>query len=257
MGNTHDSTPDSGEQDVFHLRDLSNAEFLAQYAQPGRIGLASGLTVVDKAICLAERHLDAKGQWGQWSHAFVFEGERVDGHSWVIESDLQVEHKHIQLGAQENRVSKYYDEEFYSNLAILDLGLSQEQTNLVLRHGLDLVATHSRYSLRELLGAYAALRRRELRSRANALSRENSFFCSAFVVHLFRQAGIDLTPGVNEKASAPEDIFRSPVPHRTFLLVRHRVRSAAAKAVRQVHRRIRAGVRHTARRLKRARPDRD
>ena len=45
MGNTHDSTPDSGEQDVFHLRDLSNAEFLAQYAR-GTDPVASAAPVV-------------------------------------------------------------------------------------------------------------------------------------------------------------------------------------------------------------------
>ena len=87
---------------------LSNSEFLQLHAQPGRVGLSGGITFVDKAICRAQRHLDERAQWGVWSHAFLFEGERADGHQWVIESDLQVHHKHIQLGVQENRVSKYY-----------------------------------------------------------------------------------------------------------------------------------------------------
>ena len=39
----------------------------------------------------------------------------------MIESDLQVHRKHIQLGVQENRISKYFDEELYTNLAVLDV----------------------------------------------------------------------------------------------------------------------------------------
>ncbi len=68
------------------------------------------MTLVDKAICRAQRHLDAEARWGVWSHAFIFQGRRVDGQHWVIESDLQILRKHIQLGVQENRVAKYFNE---------------------------------------------------------------------------------------------------------------------------------------------------
>ena len=39
---------------------LSNREFLERHAQPGRVGLCVGATAVDKAICRAQRHLDAQ-----------------------------------------------------------------------------------------------------------------------------------------------------------------------------------------------------
>ena len=97
---------------------LSNREFLERYAQPGHVGLSGGVTLIDKAICRAQRHLDAEENWGVWSHAFLFQGRRADGHHWVIESDLQIHHKHIQLGVQENRISKYFDEELYTMLAV-------------------------------------------------------------------------------------------------------------------------------------------
>ena len=93
------------------VNGLSNREFLERYAHPGRVGLSGGVTLVDKMICRAERHLDEQERWGAWSHALVFEGRRADGHHWVIESDLQIHHKHIQLGVQENRIAKYFDEE--------------------------------------------------------------------------------------------------------------------------------------------------
>ena len=136
---------------------ISNREFLELYAHPGRIGLSGGITLIDKAIARAERHLDESGQWGSWSHSFLFQGKRHDGHHWVIESDLQVNRKHIRLGVQENRISKFYDEKLYSTLAVLDFGLAEETVTTLLREGLELVAGRARYSLRELVGTYIAL----------------------------------------------------------------------------------------------------
>src|SRR5262245_45397500 len=114
--------PESSQRKVIQVSDLSNLEFLQRYAAPGRVGLSGGVTLVDTAICRAQRHLDKAEAWGQWSHAFVFQGERADGHHWLIESDLQIHRKHIQFGAQENRISKYFDEKLYTHLAVLDFG---------------------------------------------------------------------------------------------------------------------------------------
>src|SRR5215471_4938262 len=185
---------------------LSNREFLERYAHPGRIGLSGGITLIDKAICRAERHIHGKKKWGAWSHAFLCEGERHDGHHWIIESDLQFHRRHISLGVQENRVAKYFDEKLYTTLAILDFGLTEAHTACLLREGLELVATRARYSLRELLGTLIALRHPELRGRDNLLARERSMYCSAFVQHLFRKAGLDLAPVVDGKNTTPEDI---------------------------------------------------
>ena len=144
---------------------LSNQEFLERYAHPGRIGLSGGVTLIDKAISRAQRHLDPNEKWGTWSHAFLFQGQRLDGHHWVLESDLQVHHKHIQLGVQENRVTKYFDQGLYTTLAVLDFRLTEVHVSCLLREGLELVANRARYSLRELVGTLIALRRQELRVR--------------------------------------------------------------------------------------------
>lgn len=227
------------ENQVIRLSNLSNEEFLRLHARPGRIGLSGGLTLIDKAICRAERHLDENERWGLWSHAFIFQGARADGHHWLIESDLQVHHKHIQLGVQENRVSKYYDEKVYTNLAVLDFGLSEEHVADLLNEALELVATRARYSLRELLGTLIALRRQEMRGRNNVLARESSMYCSAFVQHLFRKTGMELAPGVDGKNTTPEDISRSPVPHVTYLLQREAPRSRLAQLARRAKARVR------------------
>jgi len=233
----------SAQDQVFRLTGLSNREFLERYARPGRIGLSGGVTLIDKAICRAERRLDGALRWGSWSHAFLFQGVRADGHHWVIESDLQIHRKHIQLGVQENRASKYHDEKLYTTLAVLDFGLSEEQITVLLREALELVAGRARYSLRELVGTLIALRRPELRARGNILARERSMYCSAFVQHLFRKAGLELAPGVDGKNTTPEDISRTLVPHVTYQLDREpqltRLKEEKLKLKRRVGARLR------------------
>jgi hypothetical protein len=232
--------PESTQNETVVLTGLSNREFLERYARPGCIGLSGGVTLIDKAICRAERHVHGKKKWGAWSHAFLFQGERHDGHHWVIESDLQFHHKHISLGVQENRVSKYFDENLYTTLAVLDFGLTSGQTSCLLREGLELVATRARYSLRELVGTLIALRRPELRGRDNLLARERSMYCSAFVQHLFRKAGFELAAGVVGKNTTPEDLAQTTVPHVTYLLAREQAQSKLGALKSRLRRRIRS-----------------
>jgi len=211
--------------ETIRITGQSNREFLERYARAGCIGLSGGTSLVDRAICRAQRHLDARENWAAWSHAFLFQGRRADGHHWVIESDLQVHKKHIQLGVQENRISKYWDEKLYTTLAVMDFHLTDTQVALALSEGLDLVANRERYSLRELFGTLLALRHPELRARNNVLSRERCMYCSALLQHLFRKAGFDLAPGVDLKNTTPEDIARTALPHTTYWLERERATS--------------------------------
>ena len=240
--------PTAAQEQTVVVTGLSNREFLELHARPGRIGLSGGLTFIDRAICRAERHLDERERWGCWSHAFLFQGLRVDGHHWVIESDLQFHRKHIQVGVQENRVSKYFDEELYANLAVLDLGLAEEQIACLLREGLELVAHRARYSLRELFGTLIALKRPDLRGRQNLLARDSSMYCSALVQHLFRKAGLDLAPGVDLKNTTPEDIARTAIPHVTYLLQRQVTRSKFTQLKARMRRRVGARLRRMKRR---------
>lgn len=231
------------ESNVEIITGLSNREFLERFARPGCVGLSGGMTLVDQAICRAERHLDPRHRWGTWSHAFVFQGVRADGHHWVIESDLQLRRKHIQLGVQENRIGKYFDEQLFSNLAVLDFKLSADQVNTVLAEGLEMVSSRTQYSLRELVGTLLALKQPGRRGNENLLARECSLFCSAFVQHLFRRAGLDLAPGVDEKHTTPEDISRTRVPHTTYRLQRATPHSRLEALGRRVRQRVGARLR--------------
>lgn len=206
--------------EIINVSGMSNQEFLEKHALPGRVGLVGGTTFIEKVIRRAERRLDPDHVWSLWSHAMVFQGKRIDGHHWVVESDLQIHRKHIQLGVQENRISKYYDEATFPHLAVLDFQLSEKQTTDVLGEALHMVSQHMIYSLRELIGTAFALHHPSFRSKKNLMARERSMYCSGFVQYVFHKAGLDLVPGVHASHNSPEDISRTPVPHTTHFLKR-------------------------------------
>jgi hypothetical protein len=229
------------EKQSIVVTGISNREFLERHAQPGRVGLCGGTTNVDIAIRRAQRHLHAARRWSDWSHAFIFQGVRADGQHWVVESDIQIHRRHIQLGAQENRAAKYFDEKMFPALAVLDFGLDEAQVATLMREALELVASRERYSLRELVGTLITLRKPELRARENLLARERSVYCSAFVRRIFLKAGIDLVPGVAGKNTTPEDISRTPAPHVAYRLQREIAPGKISKLKKKISIRVRAG----------------
>lgn len=168
----------------------------------------------------AQRGLTASGGHSAWAHVFLLQGRRADGHHWLIESDLDVHSRHIRLGVQENRLTKYFNASHAASLALIDVGLTPVQLERVLAAALDEVAAHTRYSLRELAGTAFAIRHARWRPRENMLARDRSYFCSAFVRHVFLSAGIDLAAGVSEKNTAPEHLAVTALARTQWLLVR-------------------------------------
>lgn len=229
------------------VEGLTNEEFFEQYAAPGRIGLYGGPELINRMIMRAQRHLNDESAWSRWSHAFLLQGRRLDGHHWVIESDLDIHRKHIRLGVQENRISKYLDDARTSALAILDFNLNDDQLQRVLASALEHVAGRTQYSLGELAGAALAMRRKKQAAEGNVLARDHAYFCSAFVRDVFTAAGIDLVPGVDVKLTAPEHIAKTQVPHRKWLLLRAVERKGKRLAARVKSRIKEAGARVKAR----------
>jgi hypothetical protein len=213
-------TQQSGWSIVDNVSSESNQEFLLRYAAPARIGLAGGNALVDRSIRKAQRLLGTGVHGSAWSHAFLISERRRDDRWWVIESDLDLRHKQIRLGAQENRIDKYHDEREWPNLAVLDFGLDEVATQGVLIAALDLLAAATRYSLREVIGTLLSLARPSLRERENLLAQESSLYCSAFVQHCYAAAGIDLVRGVSTKNTTPHDLASTHVAHRVHHLVR-------------------------------------
>ncbi|HOZ06264.1 MAG TPA: hypothetical protein PLF92_02630 [Arenimonas sp.] len=200
--------------------EISNREFLETYVGSARIGLCGGTEFINKAIRKLQWQVTADGRRSPWSHAFMFSERRSDGEFWVLESDLDFRHKQIRLGVQENRMSKYYDEAEYPNLAVIDFGLTPEQTKAVLTEGLNLLSGLSTYSLAELLGTLMSLSNTRLRSKENLLAREGALYCSAMVQHCFDAINFDLKPNVDTKNITPHDLFQTPQPHTAYHLIR-------------------------------------
>ena len=224
------------------VEGLTNQEFFEQYAAPGRVGLIGGPELINRLISRAQRHLNQEHEWSRWSHAFLLQGRRHDGHHWVVESDLDIKRKHIRLGVQENRASKYFDDAKNTSVAILDFGLTPEQEKRVLASALELVSEGIRYSLREIAGTVWAMRHPGWCPRENLLAREQAFYCSSFVRHVFGEAGVNLAHGIAEKNTAPEHLARSELPHTKWTLTRG---EAPASRVRKLASRVRAKLRRT------------
>src|SRR5690349_15655415 len=109
-----------GENKIHRVSGMGNLEFLKRHAKPGAIGLFGGSSAVDRAIRVGQRELDDEAKPSLWSHVAVFEGERVDGEQWLLESDFEVGKMSLRNGVQENRIEKYESEKEWPNLAVLD-----------------------------------------------------------------------------------------------------------------------------------------
>jgi hypothetical protein len=197
-----------------------NAAFLEKHAAPGRIGLCAGSDLTSKMIRKAQAPLTADGHRSQWSHVFIFNERRIDGHWWVIESDLDFRYRQIRVGVQENRLDRYFDAEKFPNVAVLDFGLDPDQVLKVQTAALELLAGLPSYSISELAGTVMAMYSRRLRRRKNLLEKDGAVFCSAMVQHCYAAAGIEFIPGVHDKNIAPHDIIDSEVPHQSHSLIR-------------------------------------
>jgi hypothetical protein len=205
---------------LVRVEGIGNEEFLEQYAGPGRIGLCGGNEVINRVIRKLQYHVTADGHRSPWSHAFLCSGRRLDRRHWVLESDLDLHHKQIRLGVQENRIERYHDEQQNPNLAIIDFGLDEAQQQAVLASALDLLAGLSQYSLRELVGTLLAMQMSGLRRRRNLFEVEGSLYCSAMVQHCYQSVGVEFLPGVHHKNITPHDISICPRARTAYLLVR-------------------------------------
>jgi len=204
------------ETKIRRVGGLSNLEFLNKYARAGCIGLFGGSSAIDRAIRRGQRELDDLARESLWSHAVLFQGERIDGQQWLLESDFEVGKGQVRNGVQENRVQKYASEKDWPNLAVLDFGLKEKEAQKVVVAGLDLVALRTNYDLKGIVETYWAMMRKTMSKGRD----KDSTFCSAFVRTVFKHAGFDLTPGVAVQHTLPEQVSRTPVPHTRYLLVR-------------------------------------
>jgi hypothetical protein len=202
--------------------EKSNVEFLSRFAKPGAIGLVGGALPIDRAIRYVQKGLTGTGQPSLWSHALVFEGKRVDGQTWVIESDLDVRKGFARFGVQENRIDKYENAKHYPNLAVLDFGLSPKEAQTVLTLALDFVSQGTRYAIGGIFKTYAAILRKQFWEQKE----KDSTFCSSFVRTLYHAINHDLSPGIAIRHTTIEHLAQCELEHDRYELVREQVAKA-------------------------------
>lgn len=188
---------------------MTNKDFFTNYAKPATIGLVGGTALIDKSIRKAQKFITPNNIESYWSHAFIVNGIRQDNEIWIIESDLEFHTKQINLGVQENRISKYYNEAEYPNVAILNFNLLNNQTEAVIGQGLNLVALKTQYSIKEVVGVLYNTLLNESRLNENKFKQKNSLFCSAFVQNCYSKINLTLNSNVNASQLAPHDIYTS------------------------------------------------
>jgi hypothetical protein len=193
-----------------------NRGFLTKYGRPGAIGLVGGTSSIDHAIRYVQKGLTADKKPSRFSHVFVFQGLRVDGQVWVVESDLDVRKGFARFGVQENRVDKYASAKLWPNLAVLDFNLTPEQARQILTLGLDFVSQGTRYAVGGIVKTYAAILRKQFWKN----KQKESTFCSSFVRSMFHAAKLDLTPGIAIRHTTPEHLSQTELAHDRYELIR-------------------------------------
>jgi hypothetical protein len=199
-----------------------NVEFLSTWGRPGAIGLIGGGLPIDRAIRYVQKGLTGTGQPSLWSHALIFEGKRVDGQVWVIESDMDMRKGFARFGVQENRVDKYESAKHYPNVAVLDFGLSTKEAQTVLTLALDFVSQGTPYAVGGIFKTYAAILRKQFWKQKE----KDSTFCSSFVRTLYHAVQRDLSPGIAIRHTTIEHLAQTELPHRRKELVREPVAKA-------------------------------
>jgi hypothetical protein len=201
---------------VVPIKKMSNLDFLRRYGRMGAIGLIGGTQPIDAGIRIAQKSLVPGRRKSLWSHAFIFQGTRVDGQPWVIESDLDIRKGQARFGVQENRIDKYSHDEHYPNVAVLDFNLTEEQARRVVMVGLDCVSEGTSYAIGGIFKTYGAILRKQFWKERD----KDATFCSSFVRTLFEQINLDLTPGIAVRHTTPEHIGQCELPHTRYLLAR-------------------------------------
>ena len=203
---------------IEEIRAISTQEFWARYAKKGAVGLVGGKLWIHRAICEAQALITPDHKPSLWAHAFLFTGKRPDGFDWLAESDLMVEPLRLRIinGAQENRIGKYYGTDKALHCAVLDFGLSDQNAELVIRRALDMVSNKIQYPVSGLFGTLLAYLSGTEKWR-NHWNTPNALYCSAFVQEAYISVGIDLARDVATTHTSPEHLWRSAVPHTTYL----------------------------------------
>jgi hypothetical protein len=196
-------------------------EFFTTHYKPGIIGIVGTKGTIGLAIREAQSAVTMDGKASLWSHCFIVGDLRLDRRGpggakskspYIFESDLKVNLFKPQLrnGAQENWIGKWCREEV-ENAAVIDFGLSGDQTDNILATALQLVDEQVLYPIHELLGTWWAIITKK-QWLPNPVDDPHAMYCSAFVRHCYKEAGRDfIGPEISVSNTTPEDIAQAGI----------------------------------------------
>jgi len=199
-------------------------EFFATNYKPGIIGLVGTGDTIGLAIREAQRQMTADKRASLWSHCFIFGELRLDRRGsesivsrspYIFESDITASllKPQIRNGAQENWIGKWC-KDTVEHAAVVDLGLSDEQTDIILATALQLIDEQILYPIQELLGTWLAITTKK-QWLSNPLNDPHAMYCSTFVRHCYKEAGKDfLGNDVSLSNTTPEDIALAGIKTR-------------------------------------------
>ena len=194
-------------------------QFFTDEFHPGAICLVGTRDALGLSIREAQRKVTVDGKPSLWSHCFILGEQRWDrrgpGNSpcrspYLFESDLKVKifEPQIRNGAQENWVGKWCSD-VVQNAAVINFDLTDDQRNCVLATALQLVDEQVLYPIGELLGTWwAIITGRQWQK--NPLDDPHAMYCSSFVRHCYKEAGIDfMRAQTSVSNTTPEDIAQA------------------------------------------------
>ena len=194
-------------------------QFFTDHYKPGAVGLVGTSDTIGMAIREAQREVTTDHSASLWSHCFIFGELRLDRRGendgltrspYLFESDLKVNAFKPQLrnGAQENWIGKWC-KEGVENAAVIDLGLSTGERDIILATALQLVDKQVLYPIQELLGTWWAIITKK-QWMENPLDDPHAMYCSSFVRYCYREAGRDFLDGsLSVSNTTPEDIAKA------------------------------------------------
>lgn len=204
--------------------DSLNAKLLNFFSsnyKPGLIALVGTNDTIGMAIREAQSLVTKNNKPSLWSHSFLLGDRRLDRHGpnsnamesiYIFESDLKVNlfKPQVRNGAQENWIGKWCYEKV-EHAALIDFGLSQDESNNVLATALELVDEQVLYPIQELLGTWWTIITGK-QWLPNPLNDPHAMYCSAFVRYCYKEAGKDfLGNEINVSNTTPEDIARTGI----------------------------------------------
>jgi len=210
------------DRKLFNMANGLNAkllQFFGDHYKPGVIAVVGTRDLIGMAIREAQRKVTLDGKASLWSHCFLLGELRWDRRGpiasksqsvYLFESDLKVKpfSPQVRNGAQENWVGKWCSGDV-ANAAIIDFGLTDDQTKDVLATALQLVDEQVLYPIGELLGTWwSIIAGRQWQE--NPLNDPHAMYCSSFVRNCYTKAGRDfMGKAISVSNTTPEDVAQA------------------------------------------------